>query len=386
MSSSASVNMKVLFGLPALLTSTLLFGACTGFKSNNESTKSTTNPWTQGVGANSSTSSDATSGQDLSVNSYCFVTIPDSLAQDQELRVSVSTRNVAKFQVSADGAPYIDLETANGVMTWPGNTFAVGNYSLRFRGLASDLSVVSCNPTNKAVSVTAVVPPSPPTTPNPGGSTGKTVFSLHQLPVQYNIRSELDSGGNLIFHKTEPLTGFRNQFPPYGVPGCVMGYPEYRSECETVGGGFGFDLKGITYYQEFRVYVPAGTTFFGLSGYLPQAERYAVAVRFGMMPSRSQSLSEAEYERAKTEQNRNTDFAKLLAGEERLMVHDGGGSISFSGIARLSSTPLSQGQWLYVRVLNGSAIHGLGAIYEVNLDIYKREYGLIKFSSLGDPL
>jgi hypothetical protein len=48
-------------------------------------------------------------------------------------------------------------------------------------------------------------------------------------------------------------------------------------------------------------------------------------------------------------QNRNTDFAKLLAGEERLMVHDGGGSISLSGIARMSATTLTMAMVLCAR-------------------------------------
>ena len=210
--------------------------------------------------------------------------------------------------------------------------------------------------------------------------------SLHQFPVTYNISSSLDASGNLYFTKTPQLFGFKDQYAPTGVSGCVMGYPELRAQCQTVDGGFGFTLEGYSSYTEFRVYIPAGTTFFGLSGYLPQSVQYAAAVRLGSAPTRVATLSPAEYEAAKVAQNRNTDFAKLLAGEERLMVHDGGGSISLSGIARMSATTLTTGQWLYVRVLNGSSIAGLGALYEVDLDRYRTSYTATQFGADGDPV
>jgi hypothetical protein len=165
-----------------------------------------------------------------------------------------------------------------------------------------------------------------------------------------------------------------------------MGYPELRTLCQTVDGGFGFTLDGYSSYTEFKVYIPAGTTFFGLSGYMPQSVQYAAAVKLGSAPTRVAMLSAAEYEAAKVAQNRNSDFAKLQAGEERLMVHDGGGSISLSGIARLSTAPLTTGQWLYVRVLNGSSIAGLGALYEVNLDQYRSAYSTTQFGADGDPV
>lgn len=209
--------------------------------------------------------------------------------------------------------------------------------------------------------------------------------SLHQFPLTYNISSSLDASGNLFYTKTPQLFGFKDQFAPAGVSGCVMGYPELRTQCQTVNGGFGFTLEGYSSYTEYRVYIPAGTTFFGLSGYLPQSMQYAAAVKLGGPPSRTTMLSPAEYEAAKAGQNRNTDFARLLAGEERLIVHDGGGSISLSGIARLTPTTLTTGRWLYVRVLNGSNIAGLGALYEVDLNAYRAGYNATAFGADGDP-
>ncbi len=94
-----------------------------------------------------------------------------------------------------------------------------------------------------------------------------TFFTLHQHPITFVKSSALDPQGQLTFVKTEPLVDFQKQFPPSGTSGCVMGYPEYRHECDSVNGGFGFTLEGLSYHTEYRVYVPAGTTFFGTSGY-----------------------------------------------------------------------------------------------------------------------
>lgn len=245
----------------------------------------------------------------------------------------------------------------------------------------------TCAPSPAPVPVPAPAPaPAPvpePVYPNP--PVANSFHSLHQNPITYVKSSWVDAQGQLNFSKTPPLTGFKDQFSPAGTPGCVIGYPEMRSECQTVNGGFGFNFEGVTSYMEYKIYVPAGMTFFGASGYLPQSEKYAVAVRIDQPPSRRTALSDAEYSQAKMAQHREYDFAKVLGGEERLIVHDGGGSISLSGIARMGANPLSKGRWIFIRVLNGSSIHGLGAIYEVQRDIYKTEYYKTSFGSNGDP-
>jgi hypothetical protein len=208
------------------------------------------------------------------------------------------------------------------------------------------------------------------------GSAHAGFQSLHQFPVTHSISGPL---------KTDPLIGFKDQFAPFGVPGCLIGYPEFRSRCQTVYGGFSFAFDGYTNYQEFKVYIPAGTTFFGVSGYMPQSAQYGVAVKLGSPPTRTALLTEAGYQAAKSEQNRFHDFAKLLAGEERIFVHDGGGAISLSGIARLNP-PLATGQWLYFRTLTeNTSVAGLGAIYEVNRDQYRTAYETLNFGTDGDP-
>lgn len=220
-----------------------------------------------------------------------------------------------------------------------------------------------------------------------GSAQAQQFVSLHQFPVVYNISSSLDASGNLNYTRTPQLFGFKDQFAPTGVPGCVIGYPEWRSACQKVNGGFSFVFENeYTDYYEYRVFVPAGTTFFALRGFLSQTVQYAAAVRLGAPPSRTAMLSPEEYQNAKLNQNEERDFARLLAGEERILVHDGSGVMKLSGTARLSTNPMAAGQWLYIRALNSSPIFSLGAVYEVNLDLYKAGYNATQFGADGDPV
>lgn len=268
-----------------------------------------------------------------------------------------------------------------------------GSYSCLVYGQTTQGPVTCSN--SIQVNVISAIPstPQPNPLPNPtpspasggSGNSDPSFISLHQNSLTHAKSSGLDSSGNYYSVRTEPLVGFKNQYPPAGTAGCIIGYPELRSECDVVNGGFGFSLKGYSNQYQFKVYIPRGTTFFSLTGFLPQSIKYAVAVKLGAPPTRKTELSDAEYEQAKSAQNYNYDFAKLLNGEERIMVHDGGGNPSFSGTARLSASPLQTGQWIYVRVLNNAAIYDVGAVYEVNRDIYKQSFYQIPFSSNGDP-
>ena len=219
-----------------------------------------------------------------------------------------------------------------------------------------------------------------------GGASAQQFLSLHQFPVTYRISSALDASGSLYYTWTPQLFGFKDQFAPTGVSGCVMGYPELRTLCDRPANGFSLTLPGYSSYAQYKVYIPAGTKYFVLAGYLPQSVQYAVASKFDSPPVRTTALSPEEYQTAKLGQHIEKDFARLLNGEERLIVHDGGGSITLSGIARLDAKPLETGRWLYVRVLNGSSIDSLTAAYEVDRDLYRAAYNTIQFGADGDPV
>lgn len=210
-------------------------------------------------------------------------------------------------------------------------------------------------------------------------------ISLHQFPITYVKSSGLDAQGNLFTVNSDPLLGFKNQFAPTGVSGCVLGYPEYRSQCQSVTGGLGFNFSGYSQFREFKAYIPAGTTFFSLTGNLPQNTSYAVAVRLGATPARVAAPTAAEYETLRSSQNTSTAFSRLQAGEELVMVHNYGGNISLSGEARLTGAPLTEGRWIYFRVLTGESIYLLGGIYEINRDAYATGYANTVFGADGDP-
>lgn len=210
-------------------------------------------------------------------------------------------------------------------------------------------------------------------------------ISLHQFPLDYLKSSVLDASGNSVFTKSDQLVGFKNQYAPIGVSGCVLGYSDFRSLCQTVSDGLSFSFTGYTSFKEFKVFVPAGTTFFSLTGNMPQNTQYAVAVRMGSAPTRVASLDPTEYESYRNSLDPYTSFSRLQAGEEIVMVHNYGGNISLAGEARLRSAPLAEGKWIYFRVITGEQIYLLGGLYEIDRNIYKTGYANTVFGTDGDP-
>lgn len=202
--------------------------------------------------------------------------------------------------------------------------------------------------------------PNPAPTPNPtpaptqNNSTNcqkaKSFISLHQQPVQ-----------NLI--------GYKNQNTP-----------------QRAASGIWLSIPGYSTYSEFKVYIPQGTTYFALTGNQPQSVDFAVVSKFESIPNRVQPLSDEEYNTAISQTNETDQFAKLMAGEEVVFVHNHGGNMSLSGTARLYSSHLQRGGWLYIRVLNGSSIYLLAAVNEVNINVYTQKYNSLMFDSLGDPV
>lgn len=204
-------------------------------------------------------------------------------------------------------------------------------------------------------------------------------FSFHQAPQSY-----IDGKGQAVSY-----TGFRNQFEPIGTPGCVMGVVSLRGACTYVSGGLSFSLSGGQNSTQFKVYVPAGVTSFIFSGYLPQGMQAAVAVRMGSAPTRTNPLSATEYANYQAARNLSTVYQRLSAGDEVIMVADGGGSFSLAGNNNFS-TPLAKGAWLYFRLINGDYIDTPRATYEIDLSSYIAGYNAITtangWGGDGDPL
>ncbi len=144
----------------------LFFNACLNPTTLDEVPSQTSNPWGQGVPTDSAPpldSGNSGSGE----NAFCQVSMPSSILQSQELRVTVTSQNLVKFQVSTNGTEYVDLGTSNGSIIWPANNFPAGNYTLRFRGVTSTAQTITCDPNPLALAVIGATP-SPPSS---GGGT-----------------------------------------------------------------------------------------------------------------------------------------------------------------------------------------------------------------------
>ena len=207
-------------------------------------------------------------------------------------------------------------------------------------------------------------------------TTSTSFFSMHQ--IERKIAMGLDSTG--LYKYSPALTGFRNQYNPVGVTGCGIGVPQFVSECYLSTGLSAF-VSGYSGYREIKTYIPAGTLMFSVAGFLPQNTSYAVAARIGRPPSRTAALSSAEYQTVKTGQNRNLAFNRLLAGQEVILVHDGGGVMILSGNGVLQRWPTTKGAWIYMRVLNGDEIYNLQYLNRVDTGEYVRWYN--EFSRAG---
>lgn len=192
--------------------------------------------------------------------------------------------------------------------------------------------------------------PVPPQNNSSTCQSAKAFYSLHQMPVQ-----------NLI--------GYKNQNTP-----------------ARAAAGIWFSIPGYTSYSEFKVYIPKGTTYFALTGNQPQSVDYAVVSKFEALPSRTQALSDSEYQFHKSQTNESLQFEKLMAGDEVIFVHNHGGNMGLSGTARLYSSSLAKGGWLYIRVLNGSSIYLLAAVNEVDINVYTQSYNSLSFDPAGDPI
>lgn len=193
-------------------------------------------------------------------------------------------------------------------------------------------------------------------------------FSLHQMPK--SVAVSLGSDGQYVY--SPALQGFQLQYEPRGVTGCGVGISSLSSQC-LIGNGLSAFVPGYSGYREIKAYIPAGTLTFAVSGFIAQGLQFAVAARIGQPPSRSQGVPSGEYEQLKT-QSPNLAFNKLLAGQEVVLVHDGGGSIILSGNGVLQRWPTVKGAWLYMRVLNGDELYNFQYQNKIDGDEYTDWY------------
>lgn len=215
------------------------------------------------------------------------------------------------------------------------------------------------------------------------GSNGfaQDFFSLHQLPKTVT----LIGSGSGVPDSAIQLTGIKDTFSPFtSVGACVLGYSGYTSLCSSSFQGYsGAIANEYSNYTQYRVYVPAGIRYFVLNGFMPQNAEYAAVLKFDSPPTRTQPLSVTEYDTYRGDLYSEA-YQNLDNGLEVYGIHNYGGTTNLAEL-RPTTTPL-KGRWLYVRVLNGSAIYNLQYFSSLDLDIYAAAYSELTFDAVGDPV
>lgn len=297
-----------------------------------------------------------------------------------------------KFDVSA-AARSIDLQLIQSAVTYfnsDANHTSVSSISTLVRAyadyVASSNQIQQSRPA-RTPGTTMLVN----NTNNTWQDTSASFIQLHQFNDRLNLQYNADGSANFI----DGLRGFKELFDPTGAtgggkPACVLGVPEFSSQCKLVKESIGAQILGTTdSHTQYKFYFPAGQTELGMFAAMPQDAKYAVAVRLGVPPNRTTQLSDSEYAAAKQNMDINTAFNRLLAGQEIIMIHDGSGNINPTGNGRFETHPTLKGYWVYVRVLNNTFVTNLSGAAGIDLGIYTDWYtGMIAsagFNSVGDP-
>lgn len=216
------------------------------------------------------------------------------------------------------------------------------------------------------------------------------------IPAQIPSNSNFRSHTNLPLEKTmlETVTAYScagasaaSSRAQYGLSGCAIGFN--KTDCAFPGGS-SLALPEFTGYQlgyrEWRFYVPAGSRSVMLSGYAPQRAIAAFAMRFGAEPERQGELDGWEYQDAQANEHIDSSFSRLVAGDEVIVVHDGGGTVRFiGGNVNAQRGVLAEGGWMYVRQLSGTALYDIQGGVDVDMPKYKEAYGKIKWTSAANP-
>lgn len=189
---------------------------------------------------------------------------------------------------------------------------------------------------------------------------------------------------------------FKNMYAPTGVSGCSIGIPELSSFCVNSGssayGGLSFGFNGYSYptdLNEIKIYLPPGTLRFSLVASLPQSTIAAAALRIDAVPTRIAPLSSAEYSSYQATAQDDVLLKQLLAGNEVIRTHDGGGTYAIAGgyVNGMNfKEATTVGHWLYIRFINPVDLYQVMGSVMVNNTAYQAGYSSIQWDANGDPV
>ena len=411
----------------ALLTTLLLGTGCSkgftslelGTEGNNSQSSSSSSIWGQGQYTPLSAANNAMKP----TNASCYIYVADGLNRDEELRVRIYSTDMWQVQVAVGDSDFFDLGATNGTLTWAGNSFPAGAYLLRFRGVTPEGHAIACTPGAKVVTIydnpstpvpvptpvptpapTPVPPvvvnppsqpsqPTPPTTPTVPSEDKRNYKSLHSYPIRV-AKKPAEGSYNYEFYS---YTGFKNQYNPNdSMTGCLLGIiPAGQcafpwTEPSTISMSFTEAMIGYNVPRNLRFFVTAGSSDVRMAGYAAQRQAFAFVIKMGSAPTRTRAITAAEYSAAQVNERIDTSYARLAAGEEMIVVHDGGGTLRF-----LSGKTVTNGGWVYIRQLDiGENISGMtpaANLYDIQLAVvadkasFIQHYQRMNFDASGDP-
>lgn len=219
----------------------------------------------------------------------------------------------------------------------------------------------------------------PPVVIPPTQPTDKSFWSVHQEGLKIALQPP---AGTYNYSFAYPV-GFKAQYNPDDVGGCVMGF-KINTSCAFPSMG-SYSLPEFTQYKlaksKFKVYVPPGTKELRFGGYYPQGTKAAFAIKYGAPPVKA-SINDAEYAQAQVNEKVTTAFPRIIAGEEIIVVHDGGGSMRFLAGA---VPAIDKGGWVYFTQLSGSYMYDVQGGVDLDLEKFRAGYQSIPWDSSGDP-
>ncbi len=394
------LKLQRIITLACLLAVLPLYNACTGgFKALNES--SVENPWSQGVPENTPASGSSDTS-DSAATPSCSVQMSTLVSRDSKFTVTVTSKNISRLQISVNNSEYINLSLTNGTISWAERSFEPGSYNLKFRGLTTKDSPVTCEPAVTTVTIYSNSPsiptipntpttpanPTTPTQPSTGGGNSSVDKNYVALTGFTSNGSVSDSGFKnfkTIYHPDQ-LT-FRDVDAGF-APGLKCYNMQVRHNSAS--------LRASSILQRYRVFIPPGTKSFDMTTmtYWDTTTKQAITLKLDSPPESTyeETLSHENFPRSPNEM-RFLEY--LFNGQEfRSYVGEQGNVLPrVSGGTNYSVTPqylyqTSRGGWLYFNQIKlvGDVVMNIEIQMCVDPTAYKNWYNSAQWDTDVNPL
>ncbi|NUN05266.1 MAG: hypothetical protein HUU57_05855 [Bdellovibrio sp.] len=366
-------NLKMIFSAALILP--CIIGCQNGFKDLDIQSGDSAGNWTQGRVIESASDAASSSYQE----DYCALTVPDQFRRDEELRATASSQNIVRLQVSVNDGEFGDLPTVNGTMIWPGNSFEVATYHLRFRALKANGSVVACSPSSKMVTIT------PAQGPAPGGAAPVNIDRNYLPLTGYSANGSATDNGFKNFKTIYHPDNLKNRMVYKLAPGveCHVIHTDHNATT----------LRMAPASQKYRIFLPPGTMSVDIMTYTywDTTTRQAMAVRMDAAPvsSYEETLSQPiipEGDRVLERLVNGEEFRSYVGESGNLLPRFGGGTNYNGATPYVYRSP--RGGWLYMNQVKliGDVAMRIETRTCVDPEIYRAWYNSAQWDADGNPL